>query len=313
MTFRVNRLVLGFASLALAPVFACAGGDGTFNGAVIDGGSGGTDGGTGGTDAGGGGGTPTKGCGAPAAATGYQKGLSLQVAGKARTYDLYLPPGYNPSKAYPLVMLLHGDGGTGDGIRNSWKYDTIVGEKAIVAFPDGANKTWADGTAKATNGDLAFLSALNDNIHATYCVDQSRVFLAGESRGAYFSNQAAYWLGGNVIRAVGVWAGGAPYGIGNADFDPQTGDLKPVVPAVGALIMYGDKDDKYIIDGAEKDALAHWKPWNSCKSTSKAVSPSPCVTFDGCARAVTQCKVPGATHALWASAPQATWDFFATF
>jgi hypothetical protein len=48
------------------------------------------------------------GCGAPGAA-GKQAGLPLEHDGLARRFDLYVPPGYDPEVAAPLVLNFHGN------------------------------------------------------------------------------------------------------------------------------------------------------------------------------------------------------------
>ncbi|MCZ6800443.1 MAG: hypothetical protein O7F12_08155, partial [Nitrospirae bacterium] len=45
---------------------------------------------------------------------GSQPGRMVLVRGTPYRYGLYVPLSYNPSKAYPLVVCLHGAGFTGD-------------------------------------------------------------------------------------------------------------------------------------------------------------------------------------------------------
>src|SRR5687768_7249400 len=49
---------------------------------------------------------PTGGCGT-AGATGVQNG-TIDVAGTARTYVLFVPSGYDGSRSFPLVFAWHG-------------------------------------------------------------------------------------------------------------------------------------------------------------------------------------------------------------
>lgn len=87
-------------------------------------------------------GTPTAGCGAPAKQSGFASGLTVQIEGRARTYALFVPPSYDPNKAYPLVFGFHGDGGTGSGIRSTMKLEDQANGEAIFVYPDGLSKTW---------------------------------------------------------------------------------------------------------------------------------------------------------------------------
>jgi polyhydroxybutyrate depolymerase len=53
---------------------------------------------------------------------------------------------------------------------------------------------------------------------------------------------------------------------------------------------------------------------NGCGTTTTAVSPSPCVTYQGCRAGypVTWCEFNGG-HTTWAPESQAVWDFFSQF
>ena len=72
--------------------------------------------------------------------------------------------------------------------------------------------------------------------------------------------------------------------------------------------IIGDADG--LLDDAQK-ARDYWTRLNTCKSTTSAFAPSPCVAYDGCntARPEIYCEIPGMGHTLWASAPKATWTF----
>lgn len=50
-----------------------------------------------------------------------------------------------------------------------------------------------------------------------------------------------------------------------------------------------------------------------CGTTTTAVTPSPCVSHDGCSKPVIECNYPGLGHATPSTWAQNTWDFFASF
>jgi len=109
----------------------------------------------------------------------------LTVAGRARTYELYLPAGRDPRRPAPLILLFHGFSGNGAAIA---AYTRLAARAApidaIVVAPDGTNHTWQ---LDAHSADAAFVDALVDSLAASTCVDLQRVFATGFSAGAAFT------------------------------------------------------------------------------------------------------------------------------
>ncbi|MBX7096783.1 MAG: dienelactone hydrolase family protein [Myxococcaceae bacterium] len=111
----------------------------------------------------------------------------LQAGGRQRTYALWTPPGGLAGK--PLVLALHGRGGTGEGMEQLTGLSAIAAKEGFtVAAPDGVEKSWADGRGigpahDAQVDDVAFLAALIDALVARGA-DASRVSVVGMSNGA---------------------------------------------------------------------------------------------------------------------------------
>lgn len=110
---------------------------------------------------------------------------SVTVDGAARTYVVYVPPEYDPSETWPMVVFLHGAGERGDdGIDQ-----TRVGiGPAIQSAPERfpcivvmpqcpVNIMWP---AVAPQIDAVIADTL-----ASYNVDESRMYLTGLSMGGY--------------------------------------------------------------------------------------------------------------------------------
>lgn len=101
-----------------------------------------------------------------------------------RKYTVYVPEGYDGSKAFPVVLFLHGAGERGDdGIVPAQVglgpaiHNRPGGIPAIVVFPQ-ARQTWS---ADSADGHAA-LQAL-DEVMRDYKVDPKRVILTGLSMG----------------------------------------------------------------------------------------------------------------------------------
>ncbi|MEE9258153.1 MAG: PHB depolymerase family esterase [Nitrospinaceae bacterium] len=114
--------------------------------------------------------------GKPRKGGGLQLGLQLEHNNKKYPYALYIPDSNEPGKVYPLIVVLHGLGGSGDSIIQTW-VKRLSGEFAVLcpSYPMGA---WWSKT-----GEEIVLKLIRE-VRAAYAVDYNRVFLAGLSNGA---------------------------------------------------------------------------------------------------------------------------------
>jgi len=228
------------------------------------------------------------------------------VGSTTRTYELYVPAGYDGTRAYPIVFAFHGDGGTGAGIRGSFHLETTSGGEAIFVYPDGTGKTWHIDTLAEMMPDIGFVDAITDSLTTIYCVDSARIFATGMSRGAYFVNQLAC-RSRTAFRAVATHAGGGPFGVADSEWDGQ-GNLA-CSATLSALQVQG-LSDTVVPPSEGRKPRDFWRARNGCAATTSAYGTSPCVAYDGCARPEVWCAIPGLGHALWSNASQVTWDFF---
>lgn len=256
-----------------------AGGDGG-SGATGPGGSGGTSAGTGtggGGGVGGGGGSP--GCGrAPVAGTTTE---TVTVGGVERSYVLVVPDGLDGTTPVALILGHHGFGGTADAASN---YFGLTGtEPAIYVYPQaeqlpGGGVGWdmePDGV------DVAFFDALVGALADTQCLDLTRVFAAGHSHGASFSNHLGCYRS-DVVRAIAPVAGGGPWAA-----------PCPNGTSVAAMVIHGTNDNDVPID-AGIGSRDHWLQANGCAgASSSAADPAPCVQYDGCGEPVLWCEHGG--------------------
>lgn len=110
-----------------------------------------------------------------AAPVGMIPSLPIQVRGKTLSYGLFVPPGYNPEVALPLVVCLHGAGFTGDSYLERWA--KRLGEWSILACPTIMAGTWW------TRPSEELVLATIENVRAQYRIDPDRIYLTGMSNG----------------------------------------------------------------------------------------------------------------------------------
>ncbi|HEY1059064.1 MAG TPA: PHB depolymerase family esterase [Limnobacter sp.] len=114
----------------------------------------------------------------------------LAVNGQKRTYTLVKPSGNNP---LPLVIALHGNTQQGADLMERSTWPELARQQGFaVVFPDGLNRSWADGRYPAERAgavppegtdDRAFLLTLTDQLILRGVVDPRRVYLVGVSNG----------------------------------------------------------------------------------------------------------------------------------
>ncbi len=256
-------------------------------------------------------------------ATGVLSAQHIEVGGLDRTYVLSVPAGASTAARLPVVFVWHGDGGTGAGIRASFGLEAPAAGGAIFVYPDGIEipgDGWWDLQGDATgNRDIPLFDALLDHVEASYCVDAARVFAAGFSRGAYFTNHLACERG-DRLRAIAPHSGAGPFWPGDA----YNGDGQLVCPTapVPALILHGNADHTVPNDPTAPDggwqSFEHWAYWNhpaprgGLDYATDPVSPSPCEAARGLPadHPVVRCFIDGLDHAIWPQAAATVWAFF---
>ncbi|MCX7048284.1 MAG: hypothetical protein NTX50_22715 [Candidatus Sumerlaeota bacterium] len=184
--------------------------------------------------------------------------ITVQVGVQTRTCVVHLPRAYDGKRPLPLLIGLHGSGGTGKNMVGWFK--SLADQRGfIVACPDGIigkQHTWnslfgrvpgGEGIAADNVDDIAFLRALIVSLHSSFHTDSSRVFICGHSSGAFMAYRAAVELADPIAAAAIV---NGLLGIKLLDGKPSVPDIpKPVAP-ISLIHICGKKDGLVKFDGA---------------------------------------------------------------
>jgi poly(3-hydroxybutyrate) depolymerase len=152
------------------------------------------------------------GCGkTPTLASG--DGLTINVAGTSRTYNLKVPEDYDNRHPYRLILSYHPGDHTADQVSGTsmWApfyglWDLARGSTIFVA-PQGTNNQWGN----PGGADVEFSRQLIALIESEFCIDKSRIFCEGFSAGGAMSYAMACAMG-DVVRGVAVLSGGSMSG-----------------------------------------------------------------------------------------------------
>lgn len=170
--------------------------------------------------------------------------------GQTRTYTLHLPPQYDGTTLLPLVLAFHGGGGSALINESMTNFHEAADELGfIVVQPNGSGRmpnvllTWNGGFccayARDENvDDVGFISALIDELLASYAVDADRVYATGHSNGGILSHRLGAELSHKIaaIAPVAAAVGGRP--------SPNAPLIMPPQPThpISVLIIHGFDD-----------------------------------------------------------------------
>jgi polyhydroxybutyrate depolymerase len=276
---------------------AMSGAGGTAGAGGSAGGSSGSGGAaTGGTS--GGGAMKSMGCGMTTSQMlgRWVEGMVTPMGASSRPYSVYLPTGYDPMRAYPVIVLLHG---CGSGTNNPPMEGQTKTDAILIRGTGSASGTcW---TTTANGADVAFFDAMVLDVKTRFCTDTSRFFVVGYSSGSWLADQLSC-IRASSLRAIATIAGGNP-GVRNCE-----GPIAQIF-----VHDMGDPSNNFSGSESARDRLLME---NGCDMTTMPEDPSPCVVYQGCdpGYPVKWCATTGQGHNRQDNlAAPAFWNFFKQF
>jgi polyhydroxybutyrate depolymerase len=242
--------------------------------------------------------------------------VPLASGGRERSYRLFVPPGYDGRTPLPLVLDLHGSGGTAAGQAATSRFEALAASEGllIATLQAGAEgNRWNVPITAERPDDVQYVADVIDDVAARACTDTQRVYATGFSGGARMSSLLACKLN-DRIAAIAPMAGLRWPG-------PCAGRAIPV------LTFHGLADPQNTYDGGAEgrggewvesvpEALAGWAQHNGCDGEPKLTDPpGPLSTlrYEGCNAETRLVRIDGLQH-RWArdeiDATQAMWEFF---
>jgi polyhydroxybutyrate depolymerase len=145
--------------------------------------------------------TPSKGCGKLNPATG---GRTIMTGGESAMYNVNLPAGYDASKPLPLGFGFHGFGNGACGpMQGECRGFALL--PAVTVYMKSIGQGWEQGEVLEKNVTYwqDVLAVMKDE----YCIDESRIFIAGVSSGGQFIEHLTCRFGDTLWQTTAVSAG----------------------------------------------------------------------------------------------------------
>lgn len=205
----------------------------------------------------------------------------VSIGETGRSLTLHRPAGTR-ERTLPLVILLHGSGGTGRGMLAATTLEATADRNGfIVAAPDagipvGEGFVWNIPGVPTVTGrvpgpedadDVAHLGAVVDALVADQCVDPARVYLTGLSGGG----RMASWMACVEPRRFAAIAPVVGLRAGNPDPEdpsrPDPATCRPDAP-MPVIAFAGDADQTNPTQGAARPtgAIRCTRPCNVGRS-----------------------------------------------
>jgi polyhydroxybutyrate depolymerase len=123
--------------------------------------------------------------------------FKITSGGLVRTGYMYIPASYDSSKPTPLVVGYHGGFGQGENQEKLTHMSQVADkENFVLLYPDGVNRHWNDGRAKAasyttTTDDIQFTKDLLAAAEKRVNIDTKRIYATGISNGGMMTYRVA--------------------------------------------------------------------------------------------------------------------------
>jgi polyhydroxybutyrate depolymerase len=223
----------------------------------------------------------------PVLLTGCVSRESLYYNGQKRTYVIHLPTSYDPTKLYPLVLVLHGGGGNAANAERTTGFSKKADEAGfIVVYPEGSGRfhrillTWNAGLccgyALENNiDDVGYIRTLIEDITHEYPIDLSMIYITGISNGGMM----CYRLGAELSDLIAAIAPVSASIGGNAAQDSPLWVIPDPEYPVSVIAFNGMLDQRVPYEGGHptindtrgaysylsvNESISFWANYNNC-------------------------------------------------
>ncbi|MBL0913813.1 MAG: T9SS type A sorting domain-containing protein [Bacteroidia bacterium] len=188
--------------------------------------------------------------------------VTINSNGLSRSFLVHLPNN-NLVSNLPVLLVLHGDGGTGAGIQGYSGFDAVADAQNFIAvYPNSTailgNGIWnkpVNDDANDGPDDVLFISDVIDHLCQNYGIDRNRVYVSGHSGGAFMAYHLAVALPGKIAAIAPV--AGSMYG-DNTFINNYLGGVAFV--KIPICHIHGDNDNTVAYPDPDNQPV-NWDEW----------------------------------------------------
>lgn len=186
-----------------------------------------------------------------------------------RSYRVYLPELVGEGEL-PVVLLFHGMNGSAAGVERKSGFVDVARENGfLLVVPEGSGypRSWyASNRVPFVVDDVVFVRSVLDQISEDFCIDESRVYAAGMSNGAFMASMLGCKMSDRIAAIAPVAGVSFP--------KTECGDSVPVLAIHGTNdgtvpFEHGRMFGMFSYDGA-RAGIAGWAGHNGCRFASDA-------------------------------------------
>lgn len=240
----------------------------------------------------------------PAGPQPVGNGHSGELSVNGRGYLIHVPHGYNPSRAWPVMVAYSAYQDTAEHFRGySRLRESAVGRDAIIVYPRAIGRSWEGSPTAATRPgqDIAFVRAMINDLHRHYNIDRGRIYATGMSTGGGMAAVSACHM-------ADIFAGVA--GVSGAYYAPVNAGCQNI--PVAFLAYHGTGDTLTNYHGGVRHGVPYlgvpqmfssYERRNGCHVGRISQAPvgfnATRVSANGCSKPVQSIKVHGSNHTWW--------------
>ncbi len=180
---------------------------------------------------------------------------SMVVDGIRRIWYEYVPETCTPDEKWPLVVVMHGRGGTAETFFDISCMSNVARERRFIAVfpqaaihqqkPNGLKNVllWCGAYDGTPIDDVHFVRTMVDDIKQRLPIDSGRVYACGQSSGGMMTDVLCN-CASDIFAACASWSALTSPNRMYADFE----ETEPLTPT---MFIYGDRD--FLCVGKEPD------------------------------------------------------------
>lgn len=200
----------------------------------------------------------------------------IQHDGHERCWLTHIPSTYDPASPAPLLINMHGFGGTNSDFYNYSQFNVLAEEEGFVTlYPQGVedswNAGWCCGEAKDVGiDDVDFILTMIETVSTNISFDATRIYSSGHSNGCAMTHKLANEAS-HVFAAAGCMA---LYLLEEPHPSYSPISLIEVHGVVDAIIPYGTSYSSSLYFDASLDGeegaiqnIMDWAKMNGCEDS----------------------------------------------